>query len=147
MTGDARNRKKAQKREVMNRSGLVTGWDLNVHALSTKDEAGDWKRSDGPQLTIRGDFAEEVCGVTTFDFLIYPEENLAAKRTRVAYVGSFLRCKPTLHAAVTLSDPHFQAILSAATAGALGSLHVTFEKLRYGSGPISSMIVSTAKAI
>ncbi len=137
----------AQRREVMSRSGLVTGWELSASARSVKEEPGSWKRSDGLNLAVFGEFTEEVSGAIKFDFLIYPEEKLDAQRMKIQYVGSFLRCKPILHAAVTLSPLHFQAIVSAAIAGTLGSLHVTCEKLRYGSGPISSMMLSTSKVI
>jgi hypothetical protein len=146
MTTRIGKRKVARAREILSRSGFVSDWELSVHAWSTNEDMGDhWKRTDSLHLTVRGSFTEGVSGVTKFDFLIYPEANLDAQRTKAPYVGSFLRCKPILHAAVTLSESHFQAIVSAAIAGMLGTLHVTFEKLRYGSGPISSILLSTSK--
>lgn len=140
-------RKVARAREIISRSGLVLGWELSVHAWATRESVDNWKRSDSLHLTVRGAFTEEVSGATKFDFLIYPDLELGAGRSTIPFVGSFLRCKPVLEAAVTLSEPHFQAMVSVAATGKLGTLHVTFEKLRYGSGTISSMLLSTSKEI
>lgn len=142
-------KRKVARRETLSRSGFVSGWELSVHAWSTKEDMGgyDWKRTDSLHLTVRGAFTEEVSGATKFDFLIYPEADLGTARSAVPFVGSFLRCKPILEAAVAISEPHFQAMVTAAAAGKLGTLHVTFEKLRYGSGSISSMLLSTSKEI
>lgn len=141
-------KRKATRRETLSRSGLVSDWELSVHAWSTKEDlGGHWKRTDGLHLTVRGEFTEDVSGVTRFDFLIYPEADIDARRSTIPFVGSFLRCKPILEAAVALSESHFNAMVSAAVAGRLGALQVAFEKLRYGSGPISSMLLSTSKEI
>ncbi|MET3373744.1 hypothetical protein ABIC89_002807 [Variovorax boronicumulans] len=148
MTTRVGKRKVARAPEILSRSGFVSDWELSVHAWSAKEHtSGHWKRTDGLHLTVRGAFTEEVAGVTKFDFLIYPEANLDTGRSTISSVGSFLRCKPILEAGVSLSELHFQAMVSAAVAGKLSTLQVTFEKLRYGRGSISSMLLSTSKEI
>lgn len=147
MTTRIGKRKVARAPEILKRSGFVSDWELSVHAWSTKEGVNRWKRTDGLHLAVRGAFTEEVSGATKFDFLIYPEADIDAGRSTIPSVGTFLRCKPILEAGVSLSESHFQAMVSMATAGKLSTLHVTFEKLRYGRGPISSMILSTSREI
>jgi len=143
-----KNKPKVAQSKSLSRFGLVSDWDLSLHAWSTKEKyESHWKRTDGLQLTVRGSFTEEVSGATQFRFLIYPADDLGAQRTTVPFVGSFFRAKPILEAAVPIFEPHFQAMVSVAATGKLAALHVTFERLRYGSGTISSMILDTSNNI
>lgn len=147
MTVRPKKRKVRGPREIISRSGLVSEWELSVHAWTEGAAVDDRRRTDSLHLSLRGAFTEAVSGVAQFDFLIYPEERPEAGRAEIPSVGTFLRAKPVLEAAVGLSESHFQAILSVAIAGKLGALQVTFQKLRYGSGLISSVLFSTSKRI
>jgi hypothetical protein len=138
-------RKTAHAREIISRSGSVTEWDLDVHAWATGDKPDARKRQDGVHLTLRGDFNEEVAGVTRFDLLVWPEDQPEAGRSDIPSVGTFLRAKPVLEGALVLSEVHFQALLSVVVAGRLSAVAVTFQKPRYGSGLISSVMLSTSK--
>lgn len=140
-------RKTAHAREIISRSGVVTGWVLDVHAWTTDENSDLRERKDSLNLSVRGTFTEEIFGVTKFDFLIYPVAQPDAGRAEIPCVGTFFRSKPVLDAVITLSDLHFQTLVSVAVAGKLGSLDVTFQKLRYGSGLISSLLLSTSKTV
>lgn len=143
-----KNTRNVAQLEKLSRICRVSDWELSLHAWSTKEKhENHWKRTDSMQLAVRGSFTEEVSGANQFRFLIYPADDLGTQRTKAPFVGSFLRSKPILEAAVTISEPHFQAIVSVAATGKLAALHVTFEKLRYGSGTISSMLLGTSETL
>lgn len=144
MAAKTGKRKAPHAREILSRSGSVTYWDLDVHAWATGDKPDARKRHDTVHLILRGDFTEEVAGVTRFDLLVWPEDQPEAGRADIPSVGTFLRAKPILEGTLTLSEVHFQALLSVVVTGKLRAIAVTFQKPRYGSGLISSLLLSTS---
>ncbi|MDM0010125.1 hypothetical protein QTI51_37470 [Variovorax sp. J22G73] len=140
-------RRAAASREIISRSGMVTGWSLEFHAWAIEDPAlGKRSRSDSCYLEFTGSFNEAIGTTKDFVVMISAADEVGAGAAEIPCVGVVTRAKPQFQAVITVSTKDFQALATFAAAEKICSVDLTFQKLRYGSGLISSALFATNKA-
>lgn len=136
------NRKQKMEREILSREGLVTRWEVDVNATTVHVQPETNTRRESVYLEIFGDFTVPVNGISQFKILMMPGD-LSIGLAEIPCVGSFLKAKPALEGVVRLSLTEFQTVLSLATSGNLKSCSCDFQAPRYGSGLITTMMLSS----
>jgi hypothetical protein len=145
-TDQSVKRKPAANREIISRSGIVTGWSLEFHAWAVEDKAVDKRsRSDSCYLEFAGSFGEEIGTAKDFVIMVSAADEVGAGAAEIPCVGAVIRAKPKFQAVVTISTKDFQALATFAAAEKISYVDLTFQKLRYGSGLISSALFTTNK--
>lgn len=132
-------KRKTKKRELLNREGLVSHWEmaLFVHA---SDGRHRMTRDGRYYLHAKGTFAEAVGTVTGFDLMLVDGgEGLK----EASAIGSIVGAKVEINAVVDLSPEEYAFAARLALSSRQCHMHMSFDKLHYGSGLIRSPSIST----
>lgn len=131
--------RKPKKQEILSRTGSVRTWDADLFLVS----APNLGPSAGRMLClkVKGDLKEPVGDLDKFELWLVPERE-QTDSTFVA-VGSLTGVQHALGAYVTMPPLEFQFATTLATSGRLKSVHLSFEKPRYGRGLVLSASIST----
>ena len=132
---------KGPKREVLSRTGIVSGWGLEVWAHGADGRFFE-KRAGGLRLIARGEFTESVNGVADFELMLTGGDARNLKEAHA--VGVFLRAKPMLDGVVYLAWEELGTLVPIATLNRPLQISMSFQKPRYGSGEIHSLALSTS---
>lgn len=124
-------------RELIARSGTVTGWEagLFLHA-----EGGRENRERRAMLTldVYGNLQEPVRNVSAFKITLFSDPDPTPGLAEIPSVGSIIAVKPTLDLVVTLADRELNLLTAMAVAGRLKHVDVCFQEPRYGSALVAS---------
>jgi hypothetical protein len=135
----AKSSRKPKKREILSRYGTVRGWDADAFLLSQTNLGPSARRM--LSLKLFGDLAEPVGPFATFElWLALEREHIDSP---VAAVGALTGMTHALGAHVGMPPVEFQFATTLAASGRLKSVHLSFEKPRYGRGLVLSASIST----
>ncbi len=109
-----KRRSRSVSRELMSCWGEVTGWDTSLSVLPMRG-SGVTHLESMQSIEIRGRLCSPVKRVDTFQILAFPRAELDRSKDGATSVGSILSMRSALDAAMHLTDPEFQHLLTTAT--------------------------------
>jgi hypothetical protein len=124
-------------RELIARSGTVTGWEAGLYLHADGRREGR-ERKAMLALDVYGNLQEPVRNVSAFKITLFSEPDPTPGKAEIPSVGSIIAVKPTLDLVVTLADRELSLLTAMAAAGRLKHVDMCFQEPKYGTALVAS---------
>lgn len=124
-------------RELISRSGAVTGWEAGLY-LHAEGRREDRERKAMLALDVYGNLKEPVRNVNAFKITLFSASDPTPGKAEIPSVGSIIAVKPTLDLVVTLADRELSLLTAMAAAGRLKHVDICFQEPKYGTALVAS---------
>lgn len=117
-------------RELVARSGTVTGWEAGLY-LHADGRREDRERKAMLALDVYGNLQEPVRNVSAFKITLFSEPDPTPGQAEIPSVDSIIAVKPTLDLVVTLADRELNLLAAMAAAGRLKHVDMRVQEPKY----------------